>query len=151
MKYEAINTYSREHSVRKMCQILNLAEGAYYQWVKRKAAKEAKQANQDDNQRFSMRGDFYQNVFSPEVNFMRGRKSNFQFVDKFDPMETINHYTEANAYQYSTFVPQDIEGLIELMGGDKVFENWLDSCFSVRTDFSKIKSKDSSGSHTPEM
>jgi putative transposase len=44
MKYEAINTYSREHSVRKMCQILNLAEGAYYQWVKRKAAKEAKQA-----------------------------------------------------------------------------------------------------------
>jgi len=51
---------------------------------------------------------------------MRGRKSNFQFVENFDPMETINHYTEANAYQYSTFVPQDVEGLIQLMGGDKV-------------------------------
>jgi hypothetical protein len=92
-----------------------------------------------------MRGDFYKNVFSPEVNFMRGRKSNFQFVENFDPMETINHYTEANAYQYSTFVPQDIKGLIELMGGDQVFENWLDSCFSVRTDYSKINLSDVTG------
>ncbi len=76
---------------------------------------------------------------------MRGRKSNFQFVENFDPMETINHYTEANAYQYSTFVPQDIEGLIDLMGGDKVLESWLDSCFSVHTDFSKINLSDVTG------
>jgi hypothetical protein len=94
---------------------------------------------------FSRRADFWKNVFSKEVNFMRGRKSNFQFVDNFDPMQTINHYTEANAYQYSTFVLQDIEGLIELMGGDKVFENWLDSCFSVQTDFSKINLRDVTG------
>jgi hypothetical protein len=66
-------------------------------------------------------------------------------VENFDPMETINHYTEANAYQYSTFVPQDVEGLIQLMGGDKVMENWLDSCFSVRTDYSKINLSDVTG------
>lgn len=76
---------------------------------------------------------------------MIGRKSNFQFISDFDPMETTGHYTEANAYQYSTFVPQDIEGLIELMGGDKNFENWLDSCFSVQTDFSKINVRDVTG------
>lgn len=98
-----------------------------------------------DNQVYTQRGNFYRNVFSPEVNFMRGRKSNFQFVEHFDPMETINHYTEANAYQYSTFVPQDINGLIGLMGGEKIFENWLDSCFSTRTDFSKINLADVTG------
>ena len=105
----------------------------------------AEDFSKDDDLYFSRRGDFWKNVFSKDVNFMRGRKSNFQFVENFDPMETINHYTEANAYQYSTFVPHDIEGLIQLMGGDKVFENWLDSCFSVQTDFSKINLRDVTG------
>jgi putative transposase len=42
MKYEAIRQYSREFSVRKMCCVLNLAEGAYYQWLHRKQAQEIK-------------------------------------------------------------------------------------------------------------
>ena len=101
--------------------------------------------NEMDNLYYSQRGDFYKNVFSKEVNFMRGRKSNFQYVTGFDPNETINHYTEANAWQYSTFVPQDIEGLITMMGGDPVFETWLDSCFSVKPDYSKINLSDVTG------
>lgn len=117
-------------------------EFAYNDWCVTRLAQDF---NQEDYLKYSMRGDFYKNVFSQEVNFMRGRKSNFQFVENFDPMETINHYTEANAYQYSTFVPQDVEGLIQLMGGDNVMENWLDSCFSVRTDFSKINLSDVTG------
>lgn len=42
MKYEAIREYSREFSVRKMCYVLNLAEGAYYQWLRRNEAREEK-------------------------------------------------------------------------------------------------------------
>ena len=117
-------------------------EYSYDDWCITRLAKDF---NKEDGLYFSRRTDFWKNVFSKDVNFMRGRKSNFQFVDNFDPMETINHYTEANAYQYSTFVPQDIEGLIQLMGGDKIFENWLDSCFSVQTDFSKINLRDVTG------
>ena len=117
-------------------------EFSYDDWCVTRLAQDF---NQDDYLKYSMRGDFYKNVFSKEVNFMRGRKSNFQFVDQFDPMETINHYTEANAYQYSTFVPQDIEGLIDLMGGDKAMETWLDNCFSTKTDFSKINLGDVTG------
>lgn len=101
--------------------------------------------NDEDLLYYSQRGDFYKNMFSKEVNFMRGRKSNFQFVSDFDPMETTGYYTEANAYQYSTFAPQDIEGLIELMGGDKNFEDWLDDCFTTQTDFSKINVRDVTG------
>lgn len=42
MKYEAIRKYSQEFSVRKMCDTLKLAEGAYYQWLHRKEAQEQK-------------------------------------------------------------------------------------------------------------
>ncbi len=117
-------------------------ECSYDDWCVTRLARDF---NPEDNLYFSQRGDFYKNVFSEEVNFMRGRKSNFEFVKGFDPMETINHYTEANAWQYSTFVPQDIEGLIKLMGGDHVLETWLDSCFAVKTDYSKINLKDVTG------
>ncbi len=117
-------------------------EYSYDDWCVTRLAQDF---NADDDLYFSERADFYKNVFSPEVNFMRGRKSNFQFVGDFDPKETINHYTEANAYQYSTFVPQDIDGLIQMMGGDRIFENWLDSCFIAKTDFSKINLRDVTG------
>jgi len=117
-------------------------EYSYDDWCVTRLAKDF---NDEDLLYYSQRGDFYKNLFSKEVNFMRGRKSNFQFVDDFDPMETTGHYTEANAYQYSTFVPQDVEGLIKLMGGDEVFDKWLDDCFTTETDFSKINVRDVTG------
>ena len=42
MKYEASREYSRVYSVMKMCKALNLDEGAYYQWLRRKEAKDQK-------------------------------------------------------------------------------------------------------------
>jgi len=117
-------------------------EYSYDDWCVTRLAKDF---NDGDLLYFSQRGDFYKNSFSKKENFMVGRKSNFQFVHDFDPMETTGHYTEANAYQYSTFVPQDINGLMELMGGAKNFEKWLDDCFTTETDFSKINVRDVTG------
>ncbi len=95
--------------------------------------------------KYGRRGDFYRNLFDTTTRFMRGRKRNFEFVTPFDPEVTVNHYTEANAYQYSTFVPQDLYGLIRLMGGDSAFTTWLDTCFDKKTDPSKINVRDVSG------
>ena len=117
-------------------------EYSYDDWCVTRLAKDF---NDDDLLYYAQRGDFYKNLFSKEVGFMRGRKSNFKFVADFDPMETTGHYTEANAYQYSTFVPQDVNGLIDLMGGDEVFDKWLDDCFMTETDFSKINLRDVTG------
>ena len=117
-------------------------EYSYDDWCVTRLAQDF---SDDDLLYYQMRGDFYKNLFDTTVNFMRGRRSNFRFVPGFDPMETINHYTEANAYQYSTFVPQDIEGLRALMGGDKALEKWLDACFTTETDFSKINVRDVTG------
>ncbi len=95
--------------------------------------------------RYGQRGAFWKNLFDSTTHFMRGRKRNFAFTTPFDPMETVNHYTEANAWQYSTFVPQDMYGLIERMGGDSAFTAWLDTCFTKKSDPTKINVRDVTG------
>jgi predicted alpha-1,2-mannosidase len=95
--------------------------------------------------RYGQRGAFWQNLFDTTLHFMRGRKRNFAFTQPFDPMETVNHYTEANAWQYSTFVPQDLYGLIARMGGDSAFIAWLDTCFTKESDPAKINVRDVTG------
>ena len=71
---------------------------------------------------------YWRNVFDPSTGFMRARL-NGRFVEPFDPREVNNHYTEANSWQYSFFVPQDIEGLVSALGGPLAFERRLDSLF----------------------
>ena len=46
-------------------------------------------------------------------------KNKETWFSPFDPSEVNFNYTEANAWQYSFYVPQDISGLMELQGGKK--------------------------------
>ena len=82
-------------------------------------------------QEYSRRAQYYKNVFDPSTKFMRAR-SNGGWDKPFDPREVNFNYTEANAWQYRFFVPQDVEGLIEIMGGPAAFEAALDSMFTER-------------------
>ncbi len=75
------------------------------------------------------RGLNYLNLFDPQTGFMRAR-SNSLWFSPFDPKEVNFNYTEANAWQYSFFVPQDLTGLIRLHGGEQNFANKLDSLFT---------------------
>ena len=63
--------------------------------------------------------------------------------DSFKPEEVNFNYTEANAWQYSLFTPQDISGHIKLKGGNENYENHLDSMF-----LSKVKT---TGRHQPDV
>ena len=83
----------------------------------------------DDQRNYLRRAASYQNVFDPQTGFMRPRR-NGDYIPNFDPREVNNHYTEANSWQYSFFVPQDIPGLIKLMGGEQQAEAKLDGLFS---------------------
>ena len=80
---------------------------------------------------FSERAQNYKNVFDPESKFMRGRFRNTWFAP-FDPYEVNFNYTEANAWQYSFYVPQDVSGLMEMMGGKSVLEGQLDELFTAK-------------------
>lgn len=78
--------------------------------------------------RFIRRAQYYKNLFDPQSGFMRGRVNGGWF-SPFDPREVNFNYTEANAWQYTFFVPQDISGLIRLMGGEQAFISKLDTLF----------------------
>ncbi|MBI4428488.1 MAG: glycoside hydrolase family 92 protein, partial [Ignavibacteriales bacterium] len=83
----------------------------------------------DEFEYFSERSQFYKNVFDRSVGFMRG-KQNGSWVEPFDATAVTVFYTEANAWQYSFFVPHDIDGLIREHGGNENFERSLDRLFS---------------------
>ncbi|WP_083801733.1 GH92 family glycosyl hydrolase [Pedobacter sp. BAL39] len=76
----------------------------------------------------------YKNVFDPDVNFMRGRLANGDWVPDFDPVEWGGAFTEGNAWQYSWSVFHDVKGLIELIGGEDRFNAKLDSFFTMAQD-----------------
>ncbi|MBP6575412.1 MAG: GH92 family glycosyl hydrolase [Flavobacteriales bacterium] len=90
------------------------------------------------------RGLAFENLFDPTTGFFRARR-NGGFVPSFDPFEVNFNYTEANAWQYSLFAPQDIERLITLHGGEDGFEQHLDNLFSASTSTSGREQADITG------
>ena len=72
----------------------------------------------------------YKNVFDTVTNFMRGRQTNGEWTKNFDPYAWGGPYTEGNAWHYNWSVFQDVQGLIDLTGGDEKFVAKIDSVFS---------------------
>lgn len=77
----------------------------------------------------------YKNVYDPSTRFMRGRDKKGNWTSDFDPKEWGGAYTEGNAWHYHWSVFHDIQGLINLMKGDKNFVAKLDSVFSEDNTF----------------
>jgi len=73
----------------------------------------------------------YKNVFDKESLLMRGRNKDGQFQTPFSPLKWGDAFTEGNSWHYSWSVFHDPQGLIDLMGGEKVFVEMLDSVFIV--------------------
>ncbi|MDU1891497.1 MAG: GH92 family glycosyl hydrolase [Dysgonomonas sp.] len=74
----------------------------------------------------------YRNVFDPSLQFVRARKSDGSWKTPFDLLNTHGEgFIEGNSWNYSFYVPHDVKGLIEEMGGDKQFVSRLDSLFTM--------------------
>ena len=102
-------------------------EYAYDDWC---IAQMAQLLNkQEDYHYFMKRSQNWKNIFDWETGFMRPKK-NGGWDKPFDPREVNNNFTEGNSWQYSFFVPQDIEGMIEAYGGKEKFEAKLDEMFN---------------------
>ncbi|CAN5334113.1 GH92 family glycosyl hydrolase [soil metagenome] len=117
-------------------------EYAYDDWCIALAAKRMKK--EDDYKYFLRRSQSWRNLYDPETGFFRPRMNN-SFVQPFDPNEVNFHYTEANAWQYSLAVQQDIPGLIAAHGGDKKFVEFLDKLFAASSQTSGRDQADISG------
>lgn len=101
-------------------------EYAYDNWCIAQVSK--KLNKKTDYALFINRAQAFKNVFDKNTGFMRPRK-NGNWLSPFEPREVNNHFTEANSWQYSFFVPQDVSGLIALMGGESKMEQKLDELF----------------------
>ena len=117
-------------------------EYAYDDWTIAQMAKAM--GKEDDYKTFIQRAQNYKNIFDPKTGFMRGRFKNTWFAP-FDPYEVNFNYTEANAWQYSFYVPQDISGFAELLGGNTQLEAQLDKLFTAKAETSGRNQADITG------
>jgi predicted alpha-1,2-mannosidase len=121
-------------------------EYAIDDWCIAQVAK--KLGKQADYEYFSKRGQYYKNYYDPKAGFMRGRLSETAWRTPYSPFISIHEhgdFTEGNGWQYTFLAPQDVEGLINLLGGDAKFNTKLDSLFIAKGDMGKLASNDISG------
>jgi predicted alpha-1,2-mannosidase len=86
---------------------------------------------QEEIDLFKSRAQNYKNVFDKESGWMRGRNKDGSFQSPFNPFKWGDAFTEGNSVHYTWSVFQDIEGLIDLMGGDEQFASKLDTVFNL--------------------
>ena len=110
-------------------QVSRTLEYAYDDYVAARFAAALGQV--DDSSRLLKRSNDWRNVLDPQTGFARGRYANGAWISSFDPARTAPYITEGVPWQYTFFVPQDIDGLIGAVGGRKAFIAKLDGLFSA--------------------
>nr|WP_315196130.1 GH92 family glycosyl hydrolase [uncultured Flavobacterium sp.] len=120
-------------------------EYAYQDWTLAQLAK--KLNHEDDYNYFLARSKNYQNIFDKTVGWMRPKNVDGKWLENFDPYKYENGFIESNGAQSTWFVPHDIDGLVELMGGKEKAIEKLNTQFETAK-----KQKFTSGiSHDAEL
>jgi predicted alpha-1,2-mannosidase len=84
----------------------------------------------EDAELFSKHAQNYRNIIDPKTGFARGRHQDGSWDSPFDPAKRYSYITEGLPFQYTFFVPQDLPGLIDLVGGRQAFIAKLDALFA---------------------
>jgi predicted alpha-1,2-mannosidase len=80
---------------------------------------------------YKKRAQNYRNLFDPASGLMRGKNEDGTFQSPFSPFKWGDAFTEGNSWHYSWSVFQDVQGLVNLMGGRSKFVTKLDSVFTM--------------------
>lgn len=105
-------------------------EYAYDDWAIYAAALAA--GNNRVAEQYKQRAANYRHVFHPELGYACPRHANGGWKKDLNLLSTHGEgFIEGNALNYSFYVPQDVKGLISLMGGEKKFVSKLDSLFTM--------------------
>ncbi len=121
--YIPMDTHHENWSVSKTL------EYAYDDWCIAQFAKGL--GIQKDYQYFSKRAQNWKNIYDKESKFMRPKRIDGSFLKDFNPKDYSRYFCESNAWQYFWSVQQDIEGVIDTLGGKSAFESKLDSLFTI--------------------
>ena len=122
--------FAYDGGVREKASASITLERAYDDWCLAQMARAL--GKQEDYRLFIKRSQNYRNLFDASVGFMRPRYRDGSWKMPFDPGSnhgSSNGFTESNAWQMTFFVPQDVPGLIELLGGKQKFVQKLDGYF----------------------
>ncbi len=126
--------YVRNGYVSHECDVTQSAsmtlEYAYNDWTV--ALMADKLGRTEDKEIFMARSQNYRHHWNPDSGFMEGKKEDGRWVSGFDPEadHDANDFAEATSWIYTWFVPQDVPGLIEIMGGNQAFVTKLDQYFN---------------------
>ena len=107
-----------------------------------------KMGKKDDYDNYLKRGKYYAQYFDKDINFVRPKMDDGSWRTPYDPFRSIHgvgDFTEGTGWQYTFFVPQHPEGMIDILGGDAAFISKLDSLFLVEGDMGEGASSDISG------
>lgn len=136
--YDSVEEYARigyvpfDHENESVSKTL---EYAYDDYCIAQMAK--KLGKKDDYNYFLKRAMAYVNIFDPSTKLMRGKDSKGNWRTPFEPFGYIDDMdkrdiTEGTNWQYSWYVPHDVQGLINLQGGPEAFDKKLDTLFMDR-------------------
>lgn len=84
----------------------------------------------EDYQELMRRSENWRNVINPKTGYCDGRYQTGKFEDNTDFIHRKPYITEGATCHYTWYVPQNVDGLIGVLGGPKIFEEKLDSMFS---------------------
>lgn len=83
----------------------------------------------EDARKYAQQAQNYRKLFDAQSGWMRGRNQDGSWSAPFNPYKWGDAFTEGNSVHYSWSVMQDVQGLVDLMGGDRKFVDRLDSVF----------------------
>jgi predicted alpha-1,2-mannosidase len=117
----------------------SLAKALEYAVSNASVALMAKSMNStEDHYYYQKRYHNYQQYFDSTTRFFRGRKADGNWNPVFNPTRSshpwINDLSEGNHWQYLWLVPEDVEGLVHLLGGEQAFITKLDSLFTIQSE-----------------
>ena len=112
-----------DHAFHKREQDSRTSEYAYDDWA---VAQVAKKLGKDaDYKELSARAYNYANVFDESKGWVCGRFADGSFTDEFGENDHLFYITEGSPKHYTFYVPHDVAGLMELMGGKEIFQEKL--------------------------
>lgn len=116
-------------------------EHCYDDWCLAQVAKAL--GKNHDYELFMKRAHNYQNLYKPSIGLMAPKSADGKWVEPFDPKYSggfagEGYFAEGNSWMYTWSVQHDVQGLINLMGGNEKFATKLDSLFIVGHSMDKL-------------
>ena len=108
----------------------NTLEYSYDDWTIHNAARAV--GNKNVSTQYLKRALYYRNIYDPSLGFARPKSREGVFREKFDVKQTTGQgFIEGNSLNFSFHAPQDVYGMMELLGGEKAFISKLDELFGM--------------------